>query len=110
MILDLYNERVKVVVDIDPSFQSSMSLVITLAPSFLDMTTLHIRMISMLYCRILLQGTYPIFNSRNIDSACKIPSKILLVTYHTLFVGGLLRVHGPAFPVGRRALNVGHCT
>ena len=26
------------------------------------------------------------------------------------FVGGLLRVHGPEFPVGRRALNVSRCT
>ena len=103
----LLNGGVKGVVDIYPSFQY-INLPSTDSCSFFNRTTLHSRIVSMISCRRLIQVTSPIFNFRYFDSACKMPSRIFFSSLSYFVFGGGLRVHVPAFPIGRRSLNVGH--
>ena len=55
-----------------------MYLVLTHAPFFLDSTTLHSKMVSMLSFTILIQVTSPTFNLRHLNYSCKIPSQFVL--------------------------------
>ena len=73
--------------DIDPYFQSSDVPSTDTSYFFLDMATLHIRMVSMLSCRRLIQGTLIIFNLIHFNYACKMTSRLSFVVCHIFFVG-----------------------
>ena len=91
MIFGLYNVRVKVVVDIDPFSSILMYLILTLATFFLYRINLQSRMVPILSCEILIQGTSPIFNFRHFDSACEIPSQMFLSNLSYFVCSGVVK-------------------
>ena len=66
------------VVDIDLFLQSSDVPSTDPCYVFIDRETIQSRMVSMLSCRNLIQGTSTIFNLQYFNSACKMPSKFFL--------------------------------